>query len=96
MESLFLPRKPGVFAYAALTSMWIYSLVLPQRTIAEQSMYVVIEEVYLSFCDLSNFWQSQAAYNLHRADFCVRMFKVMVISVNTSFTYYLTSKHVYV
>jgi len=54
-ERLFLLRKPGVFAYAASAIMEMYSLMMPQRKMAEQSMrFVCIYAVYLSVCELSN------------------------------------------
>jgi hypothetical protein len=37
-ECLFLPRKPGVFAYAASSLVEIYSKMMPQRRTAEESV----------------------------------------------------------
>jgi hypothetical protein len=37
-DCLFLPRKPGVFAYAAWALVEMYSSMMPQRKTAEQSM----------------------------------------------------------
>lgn len=54
-ERLFLPRKPGVFAYAASTIVAMYSLMSPQRKMAEQlTHFVFMSEVYMRIYGLSN------------------------------------------
>jgi hypothetical protein len=49
IQRQFLPRRPGVFAYAAWALMEIYSLMLPQRKRAEQSRRLFcMKQVYPS------------------------------------------------